>query len=116
MRKADMLQWRGGSQAWALAAAVALLLCHPLAADVPRQPRGWKFDLVHLQTGRVFQGLILRQTPATVRFQCIWQNPGERTKLGPETTFTRYEILRITALDPKERADLAARLEELKPA
>jgi hypothetical protein len=101
---------------WALAMAGSLTLSRGVSGDVPSQPHGWKFDMVHLHTGRIFQGLVLKETPAVVRFQCIRQNPGERTKLGPVTTFARYEILRIASLDSKERADLEARLEELKPA
>jgi hypothetical protein len=101
---------------WALAVLGALTLARGLTADVPSPPPGWRFDVVHLHTGRSFKGLVLKETPGSVRFQCIRQRSGEKTKLGPVTIFARYEILRMDRLDPKERADLEVRLEELKPA
>ncbi len=101
---------------WALALAGIPILSRGLPADLPSQPIGWKFDVVHLHTGRVFQGLVLKETAGTVTFRCIWQNPGERTKLGPVTTFARHEMLRYAPLETRERVELETRLEKLKPA
>jgi hypothetical protein len=86
-----------------------------LSADALGQGHIWKFDIVHLRTGRIFQGLKLSETPGTVRFQCVRQCPGERTKLGPVTKFLRPEILRTEWLDDKERAVLISRLKTLEP-
>lgn len=101
---------------WILSVAATLILARGMPAEIPSPPHGWKFDVVHLRTGKTFQGLVLKNTPGIVLFQCIWQPPGEPTKLGPVTTFAQYEVLRIDPLDAKERADLEARLEKLKPA
>jgi hypothetical protein len=99
-----------------LAMAGALLLAAGLWAVAPGQAQNWKFDVVLLRTGRTFQGLVLRETPGTVHFQCVRQRPGERTKLGPVTTFVRQEILRTDWLDDRDRAMLKCRLKELEPA
>jgi len=116
MKSAGMRTWLLPGIGWILAAAAGLSLSHGLSADLPSPAHGWKFDIIHLHTGRVFQGLVLKETPGTVQFRCIWQNPGERTKLGPVTTFARHEILRYAPLDAKERTELEIRLEQLKPA
>lgn len=116
MKKSGMPEWLLLGAWCALAGAGALIPSRGLRADLPSHPHGWKFDVVHLSTGRVFQGLLLKETVGTVKFQCIWQNPGERTKLGPVTTFLRREILRFAPLDSKDRAELETRLEQLKPA
>lgn len=116
MKQSGMPGWLVRSVGWAAAMMAVLSFSHGLSADLPSPQHHWKFDIVHLHTGRVFQGLVLKETAGTVTFQCIWQNPGERTKLGPVTTFARQEILRLASLDTKERAELEARLKQLKPA
>jgi hypothetical protein len=99
-----------------LAVAGMLLAGQRLSADALGQAHGWKFDIVHLRTGRTFQGLRLNETPGTVRFQCVRHCPSERTKLGPVTTFLRQEIRRTEWLDEKEREALKSRLKALEPA
>jgi hypothetical protein len=87
-----------------------------VSADIANQPHGWKFDVVHLHTGKIFRGLVLEETTGTVKFQCIWQEPGEPTRLGPVTRFAAYEIHHLDRLKKSERAELESRLEKLKPA
>jgi hypothetical protein len=101
---------------WVLAVAGTLALAQPAPADPRDQSHGWKFDVVYLRTGKILRGLVLEETSGTVQFQCIRQDPGEPTKLGPVTRFMADEIRRIDRLNPSERAKLEARLERLKPA
>ena len=61
---------------------------------------------------RFSRGLVLEETSGTVQFQCIRQDPGEPTKLGPVTRFTADEIRRIDRLNRSERAELETRLED----
>ncbi len=106
MNKSATPGWLVQCTCWAVTLAGTLILSAGSPADVLTQPNGW----------RVFQGLTLKETAGMVKFRCIWQNPGERTKLGPVTTFARDEIRRYAPLDARERAELEARLERLKPA
>jgi len=64
---------------WVWIVAGVLALCQAVPADIPSQTHGWKFDVVHLHTGRKFRGLVLEETPGTVKFQCIWQELGVTT-------------------------------------
>lgn len=108
---------RGAQRMYGILAVAGVLLGpRGLPADAPGQTDHWKFDIVHLRTGRIFQGLKLSETPGTIRFQCVRHCPGEKTKLGPVTKFVRQEVLRTQWLNDKERAELESRLKTLEPA
>src|SRR5712692_8038100 len=98
-----------------LTVMTGLTLCLTVPADPPGHANGWKFDVVHLNSGKTLQGLLVQETVATVRLQCIKQNRGERTKIGPVTRIGRHEIQRIDKLGAEERKVLEDRLEKLKP-
>jgi hypothetical protein len=84
------------------------------AAEPAVGTRDWKFEYVHLTNGRTFPGLVVEETPTTVRFEYVMRKPGSRT-LVFLTTFARKEVARLTRLVPAERDKLAARLRALDP-
>src|ERR1700730_2595135 len=100
---------RRGFAVLALATAWALLpLCPARCAD------DWKFDVVHLKSGKTFKGLLVGETASEVRFQCVRRNPGSPTRVF-FTTFQQGEIDSIDKLDSRDRELLAARLKALDP-
>jgi hypothetical protein len=101
---------------WVITLTGVVVSFRGVCADVSGQPDDWKFDVIRLHTGRVFQGLVLKETPALVRLQCIRRRPGEGVRFGPIALFAKQEIARIDRLDVRERDKLEARLEKLKPA
>jgi hypothetical protein len=87
-------------------------------AGVPADPPAarfdeWKFDVLHRKNGRRAQGLLVEETPLTVRFRYVIQRPGEPTRAFPATTFARAEIDRIERLGPEDRQVLQNRLQSL---
>src|SRR5262245_56934011 len=72
----------------------------------------WKFEFVHLKSGRSFPGLIVEDAPSLIRFQYVKRKPGQKT-LVIHTTFARDEVARLTRLDREERDRLRAKLEAL---
>jgi Protein of unknown function (DUF1570) len=102
----------------ALAAAAGVLFAAMVAAaDGEKSPSEvWKFDVIHLKTGRVFRGLILEETPAGVRFQDVRQRAGKPTSLLDTSTYARAEIAHIDRLSDADRAILKGRLQELDPS
>jgi hypothetical protein len=99
-----------------VAACAALLLpVEPVLAAPGTPSSEWKFEVLHLKTGRTVQGLVLKETDDAIEFQDVRQSPGQLTRTF-YTKFARDEVARIDRLVPKERALLAARLKALDPA
>lgn len=88
-----------------------LVLLVPLAAPAADD---WKFDLVRLKNGKTFQGLLIGEGPAGIKFRCVRRNPGSPTIVIP-TTFDRREVVGLDKLDAADREVLAARLKALDP-
>jgi uncharacterized protein DUF1570 len=74
----------------------------------------WKFDILRLKNGNIFQGLLVEETPAEIRFRCVRRNPGAPTVVIA-TTFQRAEVASLDKLDPADRRVLEARLNALDP-
>lgn len=93
-----------------------------LLALVDSEPRGlagtlpdddaWKFDVIHLKSGRVYQGLIVEDRPEEIKFRSVVRKPGSPTSVQP-TTFRRDEIDRVEALTSQDREALRQRLQAL---
>ncbi|HSQ58801.1 MAG TPA: DUF1570 domain-containing protein, partial [Gemmata sp.] len=103
---------------------LAIGLCSAFAAATlvptqqPMPPSGlgnWSFDELILKNGAKFEGLILAETPETIRFQSVSRLPG-RPAVTLTTLFTRPEIARINRLSDADRKVLQARLAELDPS
>jgi hypothetical protein len=89
--------------------AALALLCPPArAAD------DWKFDVVRLRNGKTFQGLVVGEGPAEIKFRCVRRNPGSPTVVIT-TTFQRQEVAGIDKLGDADREALEARLKALDP-
>jgi hypothetical protein len=98
-----------------LAGTIVVALCLSLCADPPDPFNPWKFETIRLRTGKLFKGLVVRETALSVTMECVQQKPGELTRVFT-STFQRAEIAGIERLDPKERELLTARLKALVPA
>jgi Protein of unknown function (DUF1570) len=75
----------------------------------------WKFDTIHMKSGRQLKGLLQEETPDLVRFSRIEHRVGE----PPRPIFaeiSRSEIASIERLSPEERRALQALVKELQPA
>ncbi len=93
-----------------LAASLALALVYSIAfQESVRAADTWEYEILHDKRGKTFKGLVLRETPTDIRFQCVIRRPGERTILF-DTTFQRDEVERVERLSASERELLAARL------
>lgn len=96
-----------------------LLAVLALLVPVPRGLAGaaadedtWKFDVVRLKSGRVYQGLVVEDKPDEIKFRTVVRKPGAATSILP-TTFRRDEIDKVELLSTREREALARRLETL---
>lgn len=96
-----------------LSAGLTILLVLSVSA-APPPTDGWKFDVVHLKNGKPFRGLLVEETPAIIRLQCVQRKPGQPTFVV-FSTFQRDEVARIERLSPAEREILATRLRSLDP-
>ncbi|MDB5306243.1 MAG: hypothetical protein JWO38_445 [Gemmataceae bacterium] len=95
--------------------AVVVLVAGPALAQ-PATPglTKWPFDEITLANGAVFQGLILDENPAEVRFQTVRRPPGKPT-FTLTTKFARQDIAAVKRLADADRAVLKERLAELDP-
>jgi hypothetical protein len=91
----------------------AVWLAGAAAGQPGARPGEWKFDVLHLNNGRRVQGLLVEESPLSVRFRYVVQRPGRGTVALPATTFAAHEIGRVERLSPEDRRTLAARLEVL---
>ncbi len=91
-------------------AAGLALLCPPAFAAAD----DWKFDVVRLKNGKTFQGLVVDEGPAEIKFRCVRRNPGSPTVVIT-TTFHRQEVAGIDRLGDADREALEARLKALDP-
>jgi hypothetical protein len=94
--------------------AVAGLLTGVLSAQPQPAGSAWKFDKIHLTDGKVFQGLVIEETPSEIRFYDVRQKPGRPTVVIL-TTFSRDEVKAVDKLDAAERKRLTQRLRDLDP-
>src|SRR4051812_35419947 len=91
----------------------ALVLAALLVALSPASAaEDWKFDVVHLKTGRTLQGLIIEESPAEIVFKYVSRKPGAVTTVNRDI-IQRREIDRLELLDPEERKLLATRISRL---
>lgn len=101
-------------QAWlilaALGSAVALIQ-EPLPPAAPppvaEEPR---FETLVLKNGSRFEGLVVAETPAAVRFKIVLRQPGGRTQVI-ETEFEPEEVASLQRLPLAERQRTAVYLE-----
>src|SRR5262245_58627542 len=91
--------------------AVVLLLPLLLLADPPGAG-DWKFDVLHRKKGDPLRGLLVEETPKSVRFRWIVRKPGSPTLLFT-VNVPREEIDRIDELTKEEREQLKGRLDTL---
>lgn len=92
-------------------AALVLLIVPTLlgAAD------DWKFDVLKLKNGAVFQGLLVEESASEIRFRNVRRSAGQPTVVIPAATFQRAEIASLDKLTAKEREELSERLKLLDP-
>lgn len=97
-------------------ALVSLGLCSLALLEAPAQPvlSNWPFDEITLTNGAKFQGLILEESPAEVRFQSVRRPPGRPT-FTLTSRFARQDIAVLKRLSDADRAVLKERLAELDP-
>jgi hypothetical protein len=74
----------------------------------------WKLDVVHLKSGGVLKGLVVKETSNSVVFWRVTRKPGAYTGVLV-ATIERKEIDHIDALEAGEREALSARLKALDP-
>jgi Protein of unknown function (DUF1570) len=91
-----------------------LVLAGALSAQAPLAGSTWKFDKIHLADGKVFQGLVIEETPGEIRFYDVRQKPGRPTVVV-FTTFSRAAVKAVEKLDAAERKRLTQRLRDLDP-
>lgn len=105
-----------------LAVLVLALGIYKTALAAARQPgplppnglSAWSFDEVVLTNGAKFQGLLLSESAAGIRFQVVSRPPGRPT-VTLTSFFTTAEVARLKRLSEAERAVLRDRLAELDP-
>jgi hypothetical protein len=95
---------------WAALAGLALAPALLSAAD----PRGWKLEAVYLKTGKIYRGLVEKETADTIHFCEVWRRAGKPTRLF-YSQFKRSAIERIERLPAREHAILNARVHALDP-
>lgn len=85
-----------------------------LLAPSPGMAAGedWKYDVLRLKNGKTFQGLVVAEGIAEIKFRCVRRFPGSPTMVITDT-FRRYEVDRIDRLDAKDREILESRLKAL---
>lgn len=69
----------------------------------------WKYDVVHLKSGQVVQGLLLAEEPERIHFQRVLRRPGART-VTREVVFEPTDVDRIERLDAADRKFLRKKL------
>lgn len=90
----------------------AVFLVFPLAAE--DDGGEWKFDILPLKNGSVFEGQIVAEDRDAVYFKYVVRKPGSPTIVF-ETTFSRDEVdwKKVRRLSEEERKELARRIEML---
>jgi hypothetical protein len=100
---------------WAQALILAWCLHWLLSLPSALAGDNWKFETLHLKTGRALHGLISKEGETTIEFKCVLRPPGEPSSVV-ETTVRRDEIKRIDRLEGKDRTLLEARVQALSRA
>jgi Protein of unknown function (DUF1570) len=103
------MERRAGLSTLLIMALGALTLAQP-----PTSTESWKFDVIHLKSGRRVQGLLLKETSRELIFQPVIQEPGKPTRPAPfQTSYELSNIDHIDRLDPQDRKRLSDRLAAL---
>jgi hypothetical protein len=97
-----------------LAVSVVLAVVGRGVAQPPNPLDDWKFDIIHLKNGKIYKGLILNETAATIRIQYL--QPGRTHTAIQVTSYSRSEVKRIERLGDREREELAKRFYAIDPA
>jgi hypothetical protein len=95
---------------WLLLASLLPPALHA-AADPPAGE--WKYDVIYRKKGDPVRGLVLEQTPASVKIRSITRKPGAATLLFTHVV-PRAEVARLSLLSAGEREQLKERIEALK--
>lgn len=94
--------------------ALAALGTASFAAEPPASR--WKLEKLFLRDGKVFDGLVVEESPVQVRFLDVRRKPGRPTVII-QTTFPRGEVKRIERLpNEAQRRQLAEQLKAFDPA
>ena len=94
------------------ALSAALVAGVALAQPAPPGLTNWPFDELTLANGAKFQGLILDDSPAGVRFQTVRRPPGKPT-FTLTSTFKKAEVAGVKRMPDRDREFLKERLAEL---
>lgn len=73
-----------------------------------------KFDVLHAKNGKSYQGAVVEETAAEVRFQIVQRKAGRPT-VGFQVSFPRGEIKKLDKLGGKDREELTSRMTGLNP-
>jgi hypothetical protein len=73
-----------------------------------------KFDVLHAKNGKSYQGAVVEETPAEVRFQIVQRKVGRPT-VAFQVSFPRGDIKKLDKLAGKEREELTSRLAAIHP-
>jgi hypothetical protein len=95
------------------ALALVFLLTPALSADRHPPVDSWRFEELHLRSGRTLHGLVEKETAGEITFAYVLHRTGEPTFVQ-HTTISRSEVVRIDKLDARERNVLASRLQAIE--
>src|SRR5262249_27610708 len=73
-----------------------------------------KFDVLYAKNGKSYQGAVVDETPADVRFQMVQRKAGRPTVVF-QVTFPRGDIKKLDKLAGKEREELVSRIAAINP-
>jgi hypothetical protein len=99
--------------AWTLGIALtvaAFLVAGP--GDAPPGGDDWKYDTVHLKSGRSKPGLVLERTDDRILLRKVVRKPGAPTLLFTES-FKTADVDHLDLLDDADREELSKRLRAL---
>jgi hypothetical protein len=100
------------TQGCRIAALAALLVA--CAAPALAANGDAKFDVLVAKNGKSYQGAVVEETPADVRFQIVQRKAGRPTVVF-QVSFPRGEIKKLDKLPGKEREELLSRIAALNP-
>jgi hypothetical protein len=98
-----------GCRIAALAALFAVCAAPALAANGDA-----KFDVLYAKNGKSYQGAVVDETPAEVRFQIVQRKAGRPTVVF-QVSFPRGDIKKLDKLAGKEREELLSRIAAIHP-
>lgn len=88
---------------------IALVLPTPLVQG----EEAWKYDVIHRKQGASLRGVVVDQTPTSVKIRCITRKPGSPTLVFTEIV-PRAEIARLELMTDEQRRQVTERLDTLK--